>query len=164
MKLPGDIVLFDLPTYPKGVISLSLPLVAACLQNDFNISIIDLNFNPHDYYKRIRFSTATVMFGVKVSAQNINEAQLLSTRLRAEHPGAKIVWGGELPSLLPDKCLEYADSIVKGLFDPIAKEFSHDLKNGLLKKIYDAGDLVPFDYAPPPLFAKLPNPERYYEF
>jgi radical SAM superfamily enzyme YgiQ (UPF0313 family) len=164
MELLKDIYLFDLPTYPKGVVSLSLPLVAAYLQKDFNPHIIDLNFYPPGYYQQVRFSPGTIMFGLKVSSQNINEAKTLSQWLRDKYPGTKIVWGGELPSLLPEMCLEHADSVVQSMFDNVANEFNADLKEDRLKKIYYAGNIEPFKEAETPLFSKLQDIGKYYKF
>ncbi len=72
-------------------------------------------------------------------------------------------WGGELPSLLPDLCLEHADVVFGGLFEPIADAFIHDPANrGLQRKILreNTEGQVPANID----FSLLPQPENYFSF
>ena len=43
----SSVLLVDLPTFPKGVVSLSLPIVASCLKEHFIVNYIDLNIDDN---------------------------------------------------------------------------------------------------------------------
>jgi radical SAM superfamily enzyme YgiQ (UPF0313 family) len=77
-------------------------------------------------------------------------------------PDSIILWGGELPSLLPDLCLEHADTIIGGLFEPIASRFMDDLDAGTLQKKY-FGDNTSTIVSRPD-FVAFPELDRYYSF
>jgi len=153
----GQIILIDLPTFPKGVISLSLLLVAGGLAKSYNVKIVDLNIETLPENK------GAVMYGLKVSSQNFKHAVALSKKLRETDPGAKITWGGELPTLLPEMCLQYADSILGGLFEPVAEIFIADLKANKLQSKY-LGENTKEQKFSNPDFSLLPQPENYYSF
>jgi radical SAM superfamily enzyme YgiQ (UPF0313 family) len=159
-KETESIILLDLPTFPKGVISLSLLSVASSLCGHYEVEIVDLNLSS--IYDYIPPSVNIAMFGLKVSSQNFNQAVSLSKKIRAINPNAKIVWGGELPSLLPDTCLEYADVVFSGLFEPIADTFIADLKLNRLQQKY-FGDNKEQNLSKPN-FTLLPGIGKYYQF
>jgi radical SAM superfamily enzyme YgiQ (UPF0313 family) len=154
------ILLIDLPTFPKGVISLSLLTVASCLSEDYDVSIDDLNIIGYNDYE-LSIPNA-VMYGLKVSSQNVKQAISLSKKIKAAFPDSKLIWGGELPSLLPDFCLQYADTVVGGLFESIAEPFIADLKSGKLQSKY-FGENNSTVIARPD-FNALPHRDRYYQF
>lgn len=156
----GHALLIDLPTFPKGVMSLSLLSVASCLSGRYEISIDDLNIIGFQNYEPSIAGAA--MYGMKVSSQNINQAIALSHQIKTRHPDAKLVWGGELPSLLPDYCLQYADAIVGGLFESISDTFMNDLETGNLQKKY-FGENNSAVMARPD-FNALSHKDRYYQF
>ena len=159
-KETESILLLDLPTFPKGVISLSLLSVASSLCEHYAVEIVDFNLSLiHDYTPP---AINIAMFGLKVSSQNFNQAVLLSKKIRAINSNAKIVWGGELPSLLPDTCLEYADVVFGGLFEPIADMFIADLKLNRLQQRY-FGENEKQNLSKPN-FTLLPNIGKYYRF
>lgn len=134
------VVFVDLPTFPKGTISLSLPYLSALFKPHYKTHIIDLNLESEkEGLQRIR-ALIPVMIGIKVSAQNYHIACRLSIDLKKTLPHVKIVWGGEYPTLMPANCTPYADSIVKGLFDLIAPKFIDDLKKDTLLSIYEGGN------------------------
>jgi hypothetical protein len=128
------VLLIDLPTFPKGVISLSLLSVASCLSHRYDVRLTDLNLIDFNGY--ILPPVQASVYGLKVSSQNINQAIILSQKIKTFFPDSIILWGGELPSLLPDLCLEHADTIIGGLFEPIASRFMDDLDAGTLQKKY----------------------------
>ncbi len=155
-----NIILIDLPTFPKGVISLSLLSVAACLSKSYSVKIVDLNFT--DYKEYTPSEKDVVMFGLKVSSQNFEQAITVSKKLKSLSPSSKIVWGGELPSLLPDMCLEYAESVLGGLFEPIVDAFVADLKaNNLQQKYFGENNS---NIISQPDFSFLPGAKKYYQF
>ncbi len=158
------VILIDLPVFPKGVLSLSLPAVAACFPESYRTEIIDLNLiEERTFLAALKTRKNIAFIGLKVSAQNFKQAQYYSSILKQLHPNVPLIWGGELPSLLPQICLSYADTIVESLFESIAKEFIADIANNELKHIYtgtNKGDLG--TYLPPAL--DLIDKSRYYNF
>jgi radical SAM superfamily enzyme YgiQ (UPF0313 family) len=153
-------LLIELPVFPKGIISLSLPLLAAYLKNDFEVTIHDMNTGSENALKH-HLDRADYV-GIKVSAQNYIHAKELCARIKQFHSGTPVIWGGELPTLLPDECLKYADTVVIKRIEACLKQFIHDLKSGQLQKIYHGG--VAFDSVTAfPDFSPYLN-SRYYHF
>lgn len=159
-----EIVLVDLPTFPKGVLSLSLINVGTGLSKYFTVSVVDMNFSSLDDLAGI-VNSSSVMLGLKVSSQNYHHAVKVSNKFKACYPNIAIVWGGELPTLLPDKCLEIADCIVSGLFEPIIEQFSSDLKAGKLAQRYNGGNDLNLELIAAPRFDLLGKDlDRYFSF
>lgn len=159
-KESESIILIDLPTFPKGVISLSLLAVANCLSTSYRVEVIDLNLtHPSNYHPS---ASNIAMFGLKVSSQNLNYAIAISEKIRAANPTAKIVWGGELPTLLPHICLKYADSVLGGLFEPVSETFIQDLKANNLSQKYFGENTT--GVISTPNFSLLPDVQKYYQF
>ena len=160
-----NVLLIDLPTFPRGVLSLSLPTVAACLRADARVRIVDLNFHGEEDYRRaLRAGGSADMVGMKVSAQNLERARAVSALCRELFPGSRIVWGGEAPTLLPEECLKDADSIVRGRFEPHAKEMLGALAGCEFKRIYESDSPAAFNGAPPPALDLIAGPEKYLQF
>lgn len=160
----GDIVLFDLPTFPKGVLSLSLINVGSCLNKDFSVKIIDLNFtSPISFIKSFDFTNVKLV-GLKVSSQSIHYAEQITGIFRNRGFTGKIVWGGELPTLLPEECAKHADVVVSGLFEPIAEEFINDLKGDRLKRHYTGHNESELSIVPAPRFDLIHDRSGYYQF
>jgi hypothetical protein len=142
------VIFIDLPTYPKGTISLSLPYLSALFSPHYQTQIIDLNLQSEKELLKKLCASIPVMVGIKVSAQNYHIACSLSDAIKKILPKVKIVWGGEYPTLMPGSCTPFADSIVVGLFDLIAPNFINDLKNNVLLPIYEGGnDQLPESFA-----------------
>lgn len=157
----GEVFLIDLPVFPKGILSLSLINVAACIRPIYNVQIIDLNIVNPDWDT---FLAGARFIGLKVSAQSIDYAISITKRIKSTYNQVPIVWGGELPTLLPDMCLEHADTIVCGLFEPIAAEFLNDLGSSKLKRRYVGANDGQMHPIPIPDFSLLPNLSAYYSF
>jgi radical SAM superfamily enzyme YgiQ (UPF0313 family) len=155
-----NILLLDLPTFPKGVISLSLLNVASCLQGQYNVLIEDLNILGVESYKLNIENPAFI--GLKVSSQSVAYATKVTKEIRLLFPSVPVVWGGELPTLMPDYCLQYADVVISGLFEPISNLFINDLESHNLQRKYTGENsqagLVK------PNFELLPRKESYYQF
>ena len=156
------ILLLDLPTFPKGVLSLSLLSVAGCLRADFDVKIIDLNIDEFDPAS-LR-SVETIAVGMKVTSQNFLIAKELSDSIKSMCPQIKIVWGGEFPTLMPDMAMKYADSVFCGLFEPLAAEFIADLKINDLKEKYTAAVSYAMDIIPLPDFSLVSSLNAYSSF
>lgn len=132
-----SVILIDLPTFPKGTVSLSLPYLAAILGRQCDVRVLDMNFMSMETTIGKVAEAAPVMVGLKVSSQNLFVAKQLTHELKTLLPDGKLVWGGEFPSLMPDEAAAHADCVVSGLFDIVADEFMHDLLQGSLKPRYD---------------------------
>lgn len=156
-------LLIDLPTFPKGTLSLSLITVAAALKNDFDLLYFDLNFSE-DNRKLSELSLSAVSFaGLKVSSQNFTIAKEMSASLRKQNPDIKIIWGGELPTLLQELCSEFADCVVSGLFEVVYPAFVKDALDGVLKQRYQGKNLPDYGILSPD-FSLLHKFERYNTF
>lgn len=157
----GKVVLLDLPTFPRGVISLSLPTVAAYLRDQFEVVLLDLNvYSEQEILTELQDAFAC---GIKVSTQNYRLAIEWTGRIRSLNPSILLFWGGEFTSLLPDLAQEHAPSIVCGQFDAHAQDFMSDLGQGALKKIYSGrGNLA--ESVPPPAALDLVDRDRYFSF
>jgi radical SAM superfamily enzyme YgiQ (UPF0313 family) len=153
--------LIDLPTFPKGVIALSLYAVAACFKPHYSVTVIDLNLD--ELPNSVIANQQNMLFGFKVSAQSFNHAKQLTQKIKGCNPNAKVLWGGELPTLLPDECLKHAHAVVSGLFESVADEFIADLKNNHLKTHYTGANIAAQPFVVPD-FSLLKQPERYYSF
>lgn len=155
----------DLPTYPKGVISLGIPAVVAAFPEDYEIKVFDLNILGLDYFERNPIpSENVIMIGLKVSPQNFSIAQRLSFQLREFFPSIPLIWGGELPTLLPNESLKFADSIVEGAFEPIADKLLDDLRSNVLSERYDGRMAYDASALPTADVEVLGNLDRYYQF
>jgi radical SAM superfamily enzyme YgiQ (UPF0313 family) len=159
------VVLIDLPTYPKGTVALSLYAVAAAFGDRYAISIVDLNFETVESAFAGWTSVAPALCGLKVSAQNLNHAKNLTAYLRTKFPNTKVLWGGELPTLLPVECQQSCDCIVQGAFEPVVAQLSEDLDKGNLQPNYQAlGESLQVQSLPAPRLDLLPHPKRYPQF
>lgn len=161
--MKNKILLFDLPTFPKGVISLSLPKVATLLGERFDVEIIDLNLLDYKEFMIKTDFSGINYFGLKVSAQNYNYAKEVSALLKSRFNGICVFWGGELPTLLPEECKKYADTIVRGQFDTIAQEFITDVEASHLKPEY-VGITKPTLQKTVIDFKSIKDISRYYSF
>jgi radical SAM superfamily enzyme YgiQ (UPF0313 family) len=132
-----SVILVDLPTFPKGTASLSLPYLAAILGKRCDVLVLDMNFISIGHTIAQVQESRPVLVGLKVSSQNLFVAKQLTEALKSRIPSCKTVWGGEFPSLMPDEAAAYADCVVSGLFDIVADEFISDLLQDALKPRYD---------------------------
>ena len=153
------IILFDLPTYPKGVLPLSLLSVASCLKNDFDVEITDLNFESFSIEQFKAHSY--VLIGMKVSSQNSKIAIELTRQIKSAHKNIQVMWGGEFATLMPDECLLFADSIICGPFERLATRFISDLLNNNLQRIYISESNYLMDIVPAPDFSLVKNISNY---
>lgn len=132
------IYLIDLPTFPKGVISLSFPAIAAVLRKDYTVKFIDLNLSDFNRIHIKDFKLGRCFFiGIKVSTQNYYHAIAITKQIKSYNSKLIIVWGGEFPSLLPNEAKLYADTIVCGGFEGVSKTLIDDIRNENVKRMYD---------------------------
>lgn len=163
-QVPKRILFFDLPTFPKGILPLSLPALAAALGNELEIELIDLNIQD---YKNIHFfkkNQPPDYCGLKVSAQNFDFACQFTLFLKKKLPHIQVFWGGEFPSLMPDECLKHCDAVVCGPVEPIATELVADLKTKQLKTLYIGHKIFDLSKNHPPRFDLVQDLDKYYSF
>lgn len=158
------VLLVDLPRFPRGALSLSLPAVAACLRPAFAPRILDLDFEPReDWESLLSAGPEPALIGMKVCAQNLREAESVSRLARRARPRAALVWGGELPTLRPDLAAGFADCVVRGRFEGAASNLIADALAGRLRPVYDATAAPPHE-PPIPALDLVERPERYLSF
>lgn len=157
------VLLIDLPTYPKGTVALSLYAVAAALEG-CECRVIDLNVEDWDEAITRLGNWEPAMVGLKVSAQNHVHAIAVTAKVRAIYPKSQVMWGGELPTLLPEECLKHCDTVVSGAIEPIAQQLVADLGAGRLAKKYDGRDMASLVELRSPRLDLLPHPDRYPRF
>lgn len=156
-------LLVDLPTFPQGTLSLSLFTVAGALLPHVVCEYADLNFEEDvRAFNAANFNKYSFV-GLKVSSQNYAIAKKITEHIRQTGSTTKVVWGGELPTLLKAECLLIADCIVTGLFESICKEFVSDLQTGRLKREYIGNNRSENGIATPD-FSILNNKVRYNSF
>lgn len=147
-----ELLLLELPTYPKGTVALSVYAVAASLKEHFDVRLLDVNlYDAEDFLDNIRSALGSpAVAGLKVSSQNFPFAKRLSARIREVSPRTRILWGGEFPTLLKDECLAHCDTVVTGQFETVARQLTEDFMNGGMKPLYHGRtpDSLEFDWLP----------------
>jgi radical SAM superfamily enzyme YgiQ (UPF0313 family) len=107
---------------------LSLAYVAAVTPPDWEVKIIDENFDNCDFEE-------ADLVGITAFTSNINRAYEIARRYREKN--IKVVMGGIHVSMLPDEALQYADSVVigeaEGVWEKVITDF---IKNSLEPKYY----------------------------
>jgi radical SAM superfamily enzyme YgiQ (UPF0313 family) len=161
--MKNKVLLIDLPTFPKGVLSLSLLTVAGVLQPYFKCEYFDLNFEE-DRKRLLQHDLENIaLVGIKVSSQSFSHAIEITQFIKQKRAEATVLWGGELPTLIKEECLAYANLIVSGLFESVANELIQDLHNNRLKQVY-VGNNRPENGFGIPDFSIIHSPNRYNSF
>ncbi len=157
-----SVFLIDLPIFPKGVISLSFPVISGCIGHDYKIEFVDLNLSDLTLEQIDCIRKDKCFFvGVKVSTQNYKLAIALNQQLKLINAKLKIIWGGEFPSLLPQEAIKYTDSIVCGAFESISEELMKDLKNDKLKPLYNGKSNSNYIQLPTPDYSIIKSGALY---
>ncbi len=115
-------------TYPP----LSLAYVAALTPSDWQIKILDENFD--DFV----FEEADLV-GITAFTSNINRAYEIAKFYRAKN--IKVILGGIHASMLPDEALQFADAVVIGEAENIWGKVIRDFENNALMQQYK-GEVV----------------------
>jgi len=135
------------------------------LSADYEVQIFALTITDKASIQAVAASKKNiVLWGLKVSAQNFESAKNISAFLKQLDTTIPVIWGGELPTLLPEECLKYADTIVQSLWEPVADEFIADLKAHRLKKIYSGNNNTELHQLRPPRFDLIQHPQRCTSF
>lgn len=156
-----SVLLIDPPTFPKGVLSLGLSAVAASLPTEIDVRILDLNI---DSSNELFIPENTLFVGLKVSSQNFSIAKEISEKINQHNPNTKLIWGGELPTLLPKEAIQHCDSIVIGSFEPITEQLVADLRSNQLKESYDGQGKYRLSEISPPNVISHYDVKQYHSF
>ncbi len=130
------VLLVEPATFPKGVLSLSIPSIATFIPTEYDIVHLDFNMEDLQVLHTVCTPADFSMVGLKVSCQNYDLSVEITDLIRKLMPECPIVWGGEMPSLLPDTCKKHADSVVQGEFGAVAEHLFRHLKEDNLAEIY----------------------------
>jgi radical SAM superfamily enzyme YgiQ (UPF0313 family) len=125
-----------------GMVSLSLPTVAANTPPDWEVEIHDARTGPVDYRR------AVDLVGITALTAEITSAYAIADGFRKN--GTKVVMGGVHVSALPEEALAHADSVVRGEAEAVWPELLRDAEQGKLKPIYQADHLIEMQNLPIP--------------
>lgn len=129
--------LFDMSTISPP---LGLGVIAALTPDDWDIELIDENFDEFVYKD-------ADLVGITALTSAANRAYELAQIYR--NKGIPVVLGGIHVSMLPEEALKYANSIVIGEAEGVWNQLINDFENGELKQRYDGtlndlnGSVVP---------------------
>jgi radical SAM superfamily enzyme YgiQ (UPF0313 family) len=124
------------------MIPLALPVVAAYTPDYYEIRIVDEETEqlPSDYLPDI--------VGITTLNATMSRSFELGDYFRSK--GAKVIMGGINASVLPDRYLEHADSIVIGEAENAWERCLEDFEKGQLKKYYEAPSKHDYKYSKSP--------------
>lgn len=120
----------------KPVLPMSLLAIAAVLEDDHDLQIIDGNLEPDPVSildSLIGDDAAEIVLGVTVMpGPQLEEAVPLCRELRRRHPELTIVWGGYFPSQHWDACLRSSavDFVVRGHGERVFRELLAKIEAG----------------------------------
>lgn len=120
---------------------LSLGILAA-LSDGHEVRIADGD------WERIPLDRDFDLVGITVATFTSERAFALAEKFKRR--GAKVVLGGVHPSILPEECLEHADSVVIGEAEYVWKDVLRDAEKKDLKRVYQADRLTDMDDVPEP--------------
>lgn len=106
---------------------LSLAYVAAATPDDWDVKILDENFETFEFEE-------ADLVGITAFTSNINRAYEIAGEYRDR--GIKVIMGGIHASMLPDEVMAFADSIIIGEVEEIWREVLRDFEKGELKTKY----------------------------
>ena len=131
---------------------LSLGILAA-LSNGHEVRVVDGDWEP------IPFDQDFDLVGITVTTFTSERAFALAERFRER--GAKVVLGGVHPSILPEECLDHADSVVVGEAEYVWQDVLRDAEKNRLKRRYQADRLTDMDDVPMPRRDLLSEPSWF---
>lgn len=119
---------------------LALGIIAALTPDDWDIEIIDENFDEFEY-------KAANLVGITSMTANINRAYEIAGMYRDNN--IPTVIGGIHASMCPDEAGAYFNTVVSGEAESVWEELIRDFENNMLKSRY-RGELLPMKNAPLP--------------
>ncbi|ACL70108.1 B12-binding domain-containing radical SAM protein [Halothermothrix orenii] len=117
---------------------LGLGIIAALTPSDWNIKIVDENFDT------FRYEDADLV-GLTAFTSSATRAYEIAKQYRER--GIPTIIGGIHASMMPDEAKQYVDTVVIGEAEGIWPEVISDFEEGKLKKIYQSklneADIIP---------------------
>lgn len=117
---------------------LGLGIVAALTPDDWNIKIVDENFDNFKYED-------ADLVGITAFTSSATRAYEIAKEYREK--GIPTIIGGIHASMLPDEAKQYVDTVVIGEVESIWSQVISDFENGKLKSFYQ-GELIKADIIP----------------
>jgi radical SAM superfamily enzyme YgiQ (UPF0313 family) len=112
---------------------LSLAYVAAVTPRDWNVQILDENF------EKITGEEQADLIGITSLTSTVNRAYEIASQFKKRN--IPIIMGGIHVSMVPDEALSFADSVVIGEVEDIWENIIKDFENKNLKKIYQGSHI-----------------------
>lgn len=106
---------------------IGLGIIAALTPSDFQVKLIDENFEKFEYED-------ASLVGITAFTSNAKRAYEISSYYKKKN--IPVVMGGIHASMLPDEALNYVDTVVIGEAEKVWGKIINDFLNGNLKKIY----------------------------
>ncbi len=119
---------------------MSLAIIAALTPNNWEIEILDENF------ERFEYRDADLVGLTALTSQVTRAYEIAAVYKNKNIP---TVIGGIHVSVMPDEAASYADTVVIGEAESVWHELINDFENGSLKKTYN-GELQPMVNSPQP--------------
>lgn len=116
--------------------------IIAALSEGHDVTAIDNDWEEIPYGQKFD------LVGVSVTTFTSQQAYKMAETFRRS--GAKVVFGGVHPTLLPEECLQYCDAVVVGEVEYVWKDLLKDLEAGKLKRIYQSDKIVDMNDVPFP--------------
>jgi radical SAM superfamily enzyme YgiQ (UPF0313 family) len=142
---------FALPLVGKkaAMPPLGLITVAAMFPPDFDLRLRDLNCAPLSD-EDIAWADVVLM-----SAMLIQSRSLFEVAGRCRDGGKPVVMGGPFPTMSPDECKPWCDSLVSGEAEAVWDRFLDDLVHDNLQPVYASDDKPDVTLTPVPRFDLL---------
>jgi radical SAM superfamily enzyme YgiQ (UPF0313 family) len=119
---------------------LGLGIIAALTLHDWQVEIVDENFEPFSYRE-------ADLVGLTAFTSSVTRAYEISSLYREK--GVPVVLGGIHASMLPEEATKYVDSVVVGEAESIWSQIIDDFETGKMQEIYK-GDWVDLEKVPKP--------------
>ena len=133
---------------------LTMPYIAACTPDKYDIEIHDEIVKPLDVSK-----INGEVVGITAVTPFVHRAYSLAKELRKK--GQTVVLGGPHASSVPEEAAQHVDVVVVGEGDFLWKDVLNDFEKGKLKKIYRNSKEIPLENLPIPRW-DLMDEKRYY--
>ncbi|MFH0807158.1 MAG: cobalamin-dependent protein [Elusimicrobiota bacterium] len=120
---------------------LHLGIIAALSEREgHEVKVVDADWDEIPYNEKFD------LIGITVTT--FTSQQVYSIAGKFKEKGAKVIFGGVHPSLLPEECLLLADAVIVGEVEYVWTDILRDMEEGTLKKVYQSNKTVDMDDAP----------------
>lgn len=121
---------------------LALPLLAAYMPDNWDVEIID------DEFQNIDFDSAFDIVAISLLTTKTRRGYQIASEFRKR--GVTVIVGGPHVTLNPEEAQNYADSVLIGEGEPVWLEMLDDYENGKLKEFYKPTEFCKFKTSPIP--------------